>query len=177
MKQECFFYTKDNSLYLKSSGCKLSLDSICKFDCSAIAVEITAGEDFLKNANQTADHDEKNFVVEIVVPLSSVSLIDGGYDENLLANLRTFLKKLEENGGWAIISPAVDFSDGNAAAIVEEVIDATYHTTRRIKDCQSVIGIKIPDEFSEQDANALVESLSKKHPHYIYFEKNLTFRQ
>lgn len=174
MKQECFFDIKDNSLYFKSSGKKLSLDSVCKFDCSAIAVEITAGEDFLKNASQSAADGGKNFVMEIIVPLSSVVLKDGGYDENLLANLRTFLKKLEENGSWAIISPSADFSRDN---VTEEIIDATYHTTRRVKDCQSVIGVKIPDEFSGQDANALTESLSKKHAHYIYFGKDLAIRQ
>lgn len=173
MKQECFFDIKDNSLYLKSSGDMLPLDSVYKFDCSAITADITDGEDFLKNANHSASAGGKNFVVEVIVPLSAVTLKDGGYDENLLANLRTFLKKLEENGGWSIISPSADSSSSST----EEIIDAIYHTTRRVKDCQSVIGIKIPDEFSEQDANALIESLSKKHSHYIYFGKDLAIRQ
>lgn len=168
VKQECFFDIKDNSLYFKTSGNKLPLVSAYKFDCSVIVSDITAGEDFLKNASQPAIDGEKNFAVEVIVPISAVTLKDGGYDENLLANLRAFLKKLEENSGWAIISPSTDFSSPST----EEIIDATYHTARRIKDCKSVIGVKIPDGFSEQDANALIEALSKKHPHYIYFRKD-----
>lgn len=155
MKQECFFDIKDGEIFFKSNGKKLSLENMRVFDAGTLAGGGASASG--------AASSESEFAVSVRVPLESVALGDGNYDESLLAALRNFLKNLETSGSWAIIAPVC------AGASASECVSAISHTARRVKDCKSVVGVEIPPDFSEQDTAALVAELSKKHKHYVYF--------
>lgn len=165
MKQECFFDIKDGEIFFKSNGKKLSLENMRVFDAGTLAggasaSEASAGGDASASG---AASSESDFAVSVRVPLESVALGDGNYDESLLAALRNFLKNLETSGSWAILAPVC------AGASASECVSAISHTARRVKDCKSVVGVEIPPDFSEQDTAALIAELSRKHKHYIYF--------
>lgn len=191
MKQECFFDIKDGEIFFKSNGKKLSLENMRVFDAGTLAggasaSEASAGGDASASG---AASSESEFAIFVRVPLESVALGDGNYDESLLAALRIFLKNLETSGSWAILAPVcagasasekssanmnVSASAGVARATGEnlsasECVSAISHTARRVKDCKSVVGVEIPPDFSEQDTAALIAELSRKHKHYIYF--------
>lgn len=186
VKQESFFDLKDRFLYSKSSGEQLPLDCVFNFDACVLADESKISDLFLADGKfsgaslggVTADAD---FVVRVAVAFQTVMLADGGFDESFLANLRTFLKKLEAAGGWAVIAFAESaencasdkncVTDANScdSAISEIAIAAISHTARRVKDCAAVIGVEIPENFSDADITALKTELHRKHQHYFYF--------
>ncbi|MCR5289975.1 MAG: hypothetical protein K6E51_08300 [Treponema sp.] len=92
------------------------------------------------------------------------------YDESYLADLRTYLKELEDTGCYAVIEPMVD----NALSGDEErFVAAMKHTARRIKDCKSVVGFAIPQAV--QNVSMYLDELSQKHEQYVFFgHKELT---
>lgn len=185
VKQESFFDLKDRFLYSKSSGEQLPLDCVFNFDACVLADESKISDLFLADGKfsdasraVTADAD---FLVRVAVAFQTVMLADGGFDESFLANLRTFLKKLEAAGGWAVIAFAESaencasdkncVTDANSCdSIISEIsIAAISHTARRVKDCAAVIGVEIPENFSDADITALKTELHRKHQHYFYF--------
>lgn len=186
VKQESFFDLKDRFLYSKSSGEQLPLDCVFNFDACVLADESKISDLFLADGKfsdasraVTADAD---FLVRVAVAFQTVMLADGGFDESFLANLRTFLKKLETTGGWAVIAFAESAENRNDSgknsapdanlcdsAIAAIAIAAISHTARRVKDCAAVIGVEIPENFSDADITALKTELHRKHQHYFYF--------
>jgi hypothetical protein len=86
--------------------------------------------------------------LRIPVRWSQIEPEDGGYDEAFLANLR---KELKARGEDVVLEPIRDKDAGDFTA-------AVVHLTRRVKDCEKVIGVK-------GDFRAVLEG---KHPHYLY---------
>ena len=99
------------------------------------------------------------------VKWSEVETSPESYDEAFLANLRDELKKLEDEKKFVVIEPVVDKDDG-----FEPFTAAMCHTARRIKDCVSVIGFAVPENFVN-NAVSYMEELSKKHLHYCFFSR------
>lgn len=99
---------------------------------------------------------------------SDVERAEEEYDEAYLARLRDELKSLEEKGEFVFIEPVYD-----KQAIPGQFNNAMKHTSRRIKDCASVIGFALPKEVAE-DKDVLddfIQKISEKHPQYVYFSK------
>lgn len=102
------------------------------------------------------------------VKWSDVEGAEEEYNENYLAKLRDELKAMEEKGEFAFIEPVYDKD-----AIPGQFNNAMKHTSRRIKDCASVIGFALPEQVAG-DVDVLadfLEKISEKHPHYVYFAK------
>lgn len=111
-----------------------------------------------------------------VVRWSDVEPNFGEYDEAFLAALRDELKQVETADSFVFIEPVCD-KVVDSATFAEQVTAAMKHCARRIKDCASVIGFAVPDEFvaggfaANGAAAAFMEALSQKHRHYVYFCK------
>lgn len=110
----------------------------------------------------------------IEVSWSKVEIEDESYNEEFLAKLREDLKHLDDLEKFAILVPVVDKPLENENQ-VELFINAFNHTARRIKDCISVAGIKLPEEiiksgFTENSpAETFMATLTVKHAQYVYF--------
>ncbi len=102
------------------------------------------------------------------VKWSDVEGAEEVYNEAYLSKLRDELKALEEKGEFVFIEPVYDKN-----AIPGQFNNAMKHTSRRIKDCSSVIGFALPAEVAgdEDVLKDFLEKISEKHPHYVYFAK------
>ena len=149
MKLEPLFTSKDNGLFA-IDGTAVSTENCTPLN----AKDLTA------SSQLPADNKSPLLV--------SISWEEIGLDEELLANLRDYLKVLDEENRFAIIVPEAGKS-GLTAAQKDNFTASCKHCARRIKDCKSVIGFAIPEEA---DAATFMEELSQKHAHYIYFSKN-----
>lgn len=119
-------------------------------------------------------------VTAVVCSWTKVEMEPGAYNEDLLAKLRDYLKKLEENGCFAFVVPVADKAVEDAEQ-ADAYISAMVHTARRIKDAESVVGFVLPSELVEKDAGKelddnsysqwFVNDMNKKHGHYVYFMK------
>lgn len=196
MKQERLFCIQQNSLVLKSTSKKLSLTQPRNFDVKSLKSEAdeqkidalvntlapshnaSGGGSASASGENAASKDLPNgdFAVTVSIAQKDIEIADGVYDESLLACLRTFLKKLETAGGWVVISPVYESDSARASSDAfgnaEALISAISHAARRVKDCTSVIGIEIPQNFSTEESDSLKAELSRKHSHYIYFSRN-----
>lgn len=113
----------------------------------------------------------------VTVPYGAVALSDGGYNEEALAALRSYLKVLEGARCPAFLVPLAGepLSDPDET---DSFIKAAAHTARRVKDCASVVGFAVPQEFLDGGASCFGEDsraawftgeLSAKHAHYLFF--------
>lgn len=104
----------------------------------------------------------------ISVKWSEVEAAEEEYNEAFLAKLRDLLKTFESEEKYVFIEPVYDknANPGQFTATMK-------HTSRRIKDCLSVIGFAIPNEIAEDKVvvDDFIEKISEKHPHYVYFSK------
>ena len=148
MKLEPLFTSKDNSLFA-IDGTAVSTENCTPLN----AKDLTA-------SSQLPADNKSPLLVSI--SWEEIGLDETSYNEELLANLRDFLKVLDEENRFAIIVPEARKSGLTAA-------QKDNFTASRIKDCKSVIGFAIPEEA---DAATFMEELSQKHAHYIYFSKN-----
>lgn len=117
-------------------------------------------------------------ITAVVCPWKKVEIEDGNYNEEILAKLRDFLKKIEAAGAFAFIVPQAQksFSDADEA---DSFIKAMVHVARRIKDCTSVLGFAVAAELVEKDAGKkldenswsqwFINEMNVKHSHYVYF--------
>ena len=114
----------------------------------------------------------------IEIPWSTVELSEENYNEEYLAELREELKKLDERKEFAILVPIVD-KKIESAEDFELFTKAFNHTARRIKDCVSVVGYKLPEElikkgFSEASpASNFMDTISIKHAQYVNFASKI----
>ena len=127
---------------------------------------------------ESASVPAAGFVTAVVCPWSKIEIEDGNYNEEILAKLRDFLKKLEEAGLFAFVVPMTQksFADADEA---DSFIKAMVHTARRIKDCTSVLGFAVAAELMEKDAGKkldenswsqwFINEMNVKHSHYVYF--------
>ena len=148
MKLERLFEGKENSLYTVNG------ESV-KISGSAVNAA-----DFIK---QPAVSQKEALRISVNWTLSGLD--EENYNEDFLASLRDSLKALEEKNTFAIIEPVCD-SACETEAQKDAFIQSMKHCARRIKDCTSVIGFKIPGEVN---AALFTEELSAKHGHYVFF--------
>jgi hypothetical protein len=155
MKLEPLFFIKQNNLYKIQTQEKVELS---KF-------QTISYQEFTQNPLS-------NEFVKIDINWSAIELEDEVYNEELLAQLRDNLKKLDENNHFAIINPIAD-KQISSYDDADLFINACNHMARRIKDCESVIGLELPDQIFAQEAAAdFMDTLSKKHANYVFFANN-----
>jgi ribonucleotide monophosphatase NagD (HAD superfamily) len=131
-------------------------------------IEKLENPDFYSQASQ-------NSCAVFILPIKVTDVLtdeDEVYNEELLAQLRDNLKKLDENNHFAIINPIAD-KQISSYDDADLFINACNHMARRIKDCESVIGLELPDQIFAQEAAAdFMDTLSKKHANYVFFANN-----
>ena len=108
---------------------------------------------------------EKDSVVFVDMPWEKVGMDEESYNEEFLAQMRDFLKKMEDDSAFAVIVPCAEKIPGTSAE-KEDFVASMKHSARRIKDAKSVVGYAIPAYI---DAQAFIEEFRPKHAHYIYF--------
>lgn len=155
MKLEPLFFIKQNNLYKIQTQEKVELSNF----------QTVSYQEFTQNPLS-------NEFVKIDINWSAIELDDEVYNEELLAQLRDNLKKLDENNHFAIINPIAD-KQISSYDDADLFINACNHMARRIKDCESVIGLELPDQIFAQEAAAdFMDTLSKKHANYVFFANN-----
>ena len=155
MKLEPLFFIKQNNLYKIQTQEKVELSNF----------QNVSYQEFTQNPLA-------NEFVKIDINWSAIELDDEVYNEELLAQLRDNLKKLDEKNHFAIINPIAD-KQISSYDDADLFINACNHMARRIKDCESVIGLELPDQIFAQDAAAdFMDTLSKKHANYVFFANN-----
>ena len=164
MKLDPIFTAKNNELYKISDNSKVDLSDVKEINGSSLVYT-------------------NNFICKISIPWSKVELEDELYNEEFLANLRDYLKILDDKNQFAIIKPVIDKSLENQDQL-ELFINAFNHTARRVKDCVSVAGMELPSEllakgFSDDSPVVqFIEKLAVKHAQYVYFaDKNFVSEQ
>lgn len=127
---------------------------------------------------ESASVPAAGILTAIVCPWSKIEIEEGSYNEEILAKLRDFLKKLEDAPAFAFIVPQAQktFADADEA---DSFIKAMVHAARRIKDCTSVLGFAVAAELMEKDAGKKLDEnswtqwfmneMNVKHSHYVYF--------
>ena len=136
MKLEPLFFIKQNNLYKIQTQEKVELSNF----------QTVSYQEFTQNPLS-------NEFVKIDINWSAIELDDEVYNEELLAQLRDNLKKLDENNHFAIINPIAD-KQISSYDDADLFINACHHMARRIKDCESVIGLELPDQIFAQEAAA-----------------------
>ena len=155
MKLEPLFFIKQNNLYKIQTQEKVELSNF----------QTVSYQEFTQNPLSTE-------FIKIDINWSSIELDDEVYNEELLAQLRDNLKKLDENNHFAIINPIAD-KQISSYDDADLFINACNHMARRIKDCESVIGLELTDQIFAQEAAAdFMDTLSKKHANYVFFANN-----
>ena len=155
MKLEPLFFIKQNNLYKIQTQEKVELSNF----------QNVSYQEFTQNPLS-------NDFVKIDINWSAIELDDEVYNEELLAQLRDNLKKLDEKNHFVIINPIAD-KQISSYDDADLFINACNHMARRIKDCESVIGLELPDQIFAQDAAAdFMDTLSKKHANYVFFANN-----
>ena len=113
---------------------------------------------------------------QIQIKWSTVELAEESYNEDFLAKLRDELKSMEEAGTFAVLVPVVD-KPLESPEQTEAFINTFNHTARRVKDCESVAGVVLPEEIASKGfaagspAQDFMETLAIKHAQYVYFVK------
>lgn len=136
---------------------------------------------FTVSNNQLLNISDNSFVDTKIIAIkdilwSKVELQEESYNEEFLAELRTELKNLESTNKSVIINPIPD-KNLTTEIEIELFINTCNHTARRIKDCISMAGFIIPKDIlkngikAASKAETFIETLSKKHSHYIFFAK------
>lgn len=155
MKLEPLFFIKQNNLYKIQTQEKVELSNF----------QNVSYQEFTQNPLSSE-------FIKIDINWSVIELDDEVYNEELLAQLRDNLKKLDEKNHFVIINPIAD-KQISSYDDADLFINACNHMARRIKDCESVIGLELPDQIFAQEAAAdFMDTLSKKHANYVFFANN-----
>lgn len=113
----------------------------------------------------------------IEIPWTTVEIEDESYNEEFLALLRDQLKGMENMNKFAVLVPLVD-KPLETPEQFELFTNAFNHTARRVKDCISVVGYKLPSELTAAGfgegtpVESFIETLAKKHEQYVYFSSH-----
>ncbi|WP_318663305.1 hypothetical protein [Treponema sp.] len=156
MKLDPLFSVKDNQLYTIAGDAKVELNFS---DVNDISVPC--------ELNQKT-------IYKILVDQKTIEPEAECYNEEYLASLRDFLKIMEEKNVFAVLCVKPEaVSDSADSAEVESYTACVKHATRRIKDCVSLAGVWLTDEFAASGDDAkisyLIDELVGKHAHYVYF--------
>jgi hypothetical protein len=164
MKFEPLLKYQNGELICINDNKVLPTENICVYEL----------DDFLNSEHPFDDYS----VVGVKVPVKSVEISDGNYNEEILAKFRDCLKNIENGKSFVFVIPVVEKSF-ETSEDADSVISAMKHTARRIKDCQAVVGFEIPVQFLEKDKSSaldenswtmwFVSEMSAKHQHYLYF--------
>ena len=152
MKLQALFTIKDNQLQKKDG----SIFPLEKAECLNSAL----------CSSSTDLQGKEDALFFIKTPWSAIGKDESSYNEEFLANLRDFLKKLEEISAFAFIIPLADSPVTNQQE-KEDFTASCKHCARRIKDCANLIGFSIPEEA---DPAYFIEELRQKHLHYIFIQ-------
>lgn len=163
MKLDPVFVAKENKLY--------------SVDGKLIEKKISEIGD-IKNGSPSDD----SFIYDIVIPQNVIEPEKEIYNEEYLASLRDFLKVMEEKNIFAVLTVMPGRDKETAARIssgtfeddeVSGYIACVKHTARRVKDCVSVAGIKITDDFAFENAPGkimtMMDEILPKHAQYVFF--------
>jgi hypothetical protein len=164
MKLEAQFEIKKGKLFSKKTGELVDTTSLIRVDTSTVDAAVLSSESF---AGKVTGGDSG--LIGVCISWKMVEISDGIYNEEFLASLRDFLKNTEAQGVSAVIVPVTDGKAGGPA--LEQYTAAMCHTARRIKDCASVIGFAVPEEFAGNGTavSSFIDAMAVKHSHYVYF--------
>ena len=164
MKFDPLVKVVDNKLFLIADNSEISMDNVKIIEC--------------KKINEQNISAEESKVIAVLLDWPMVEMEPGAYNEEFLAELRTFLKNLEEKHIFAFIIPSAK-KDLEDADMADSFIAAMVHTARRIKDAESVIGFALAKELLVKDASSafdensygqwFINEMNIKHGHYVYF--------
>lgn len=155
MKLDPLFLAKENQLYT-IEGTKVELNFT---DVNDISANVPLQE---------------NSIYKIIVDQKMIEPEAECYNEEYLASLRDYLKIMEEKKVFAVlcVKPASS-ADSVDSAEVESYTACVKHATRRVKDCVSLAGVWILDEYAASGDDAkisyLIDELIVKHAQYVYF--------
>ncbi|MCK9169600.1 MAG: hypothetical protein M0P01_04225 [Treponema sp.] len=169
MKLEAQFKNKNGKLFSIKTGNEINTDSLIKVDAVSGKIPEPAFSEFVE---RTADRD--TVLLGICIAWSVIEISEGIYNEEFLAELRDFLKKIEQQGIYAVIIPETNGTvTGRSFA---SYTAAMVHTARRIKDCESVAGFALPAELAGDDSavSSFIDEMAVKHAHYVYFSPEKT---
>ncbi len=153
MKLTPLFTAKDKNLYKIEDNTCISLEGLKNIEIENISV--------LPGCSYFS----------LSIPWSKIELEPESYNEELLAELRTFLKKADETNAFAILIPVID-KKLDSEEDKENFINSYNHTARRLKDCVSIIGFELPLQILENNTAAqFMDTLAIKHAQYLYFVK------
>lgn len=175
MKLDPVFTVKENKLY------KISDNSQVEFCLAEISdKDFIAGikdESLLKKITA-----EKNSICSILIAQKTIEPEPEAYNEEFLAELRDALKVMEEKGLFAVLNVCPGLDDAHRAKVlsgtceddaVSGYVMSIKHTARRVKDCESVAGVFIREDFTSENAPGKVmvlqDELLVKHAQYVFF--------
>lgn len=166
MKLDALFAVKDQKL--------ISIDNTKTYNCA----DFVKIDDMSKlDAGAAADT-----IYLLEIPQSKVESEPEVYDEAFLAGLRDCLKALEEKNVFAVVKvipKSAEIAGGDLQNdAVCNYVACCKHTARRIKDCTSVTGFAIPDEYCggvEAKAAYYIDELYPKHKQYIFFVSQASY--
>lgn len=155
MKLDPLFQAKDNELYT--------------IEGSKVELKFTE----IKNIDSPCDIAPDS-ICNVIVDQKVIETEPELYNEEYLAKLRDYLKAFEDKKIFAVLTVnPLETSDNADSPAVESYTSCVKHATRRIKDCESLCGVCIPDSYAKEgDAvkvSFLIDELVKKHGHYVYF--------
>ncbi|MFA6857269.1 MAG: hypothetical protein WCR31_08680 [Treponema sp.] len=169
MKLEAQFENKNGKLFSIKTGNEIDTGNLVRVNAALIEVPELAAAEFAKNHS---DHD--TVLLGICINWKEIEISNGVYNEEFLAVLRGFLKKIEMQGMYAVIIPETNGAAGGDS--LASYTAAMVHTARRIKDCESVVGFAFPEELAGDDfaVSSFIDIMAIKHAHYVYFSPKST---
>ncbi|MBQ0162817.1 MAG: hypothetical protein KBS84_06640 [Treponema sp.] len=164
MKLDPIFTVKENKLY------KISDNSEVNFTLTDVTDIKSIGD------------GGANSIYNIIIEQKTIEPEYEAYSEEYLADLRDALKVLEEKGQFAVLNIIPGIDDANKSKILNgtceddavcDYVACVKHTARRVKDCVSVAGIFIREDFLTEGAAGKVMTLQDellvKHAQYVFF--------
>ena len=159
MKLEPLFTVKENSLFtIQGNPVNLSFTELTDIKNPPAL----AGDSFYK----------------IVINQKTIEPEDESYNEEFLAELRDFLKQLDEKKQTAVLS-IIPYESEMDAESAELYTACVKHTARRVKDCISVAGVFIESALVNRDSSSRLmmfeDELLLKHQQYVFFARKTVY--
>jgi hypothetical protein len=169
MKLEAQFENRNGKLFSIQTGSEIDTGNFVRVNAASIEVPELVSAEFAK---RNAGHD--TVLLGICIVWKTIEISEGVYNEEFLAVLRGFLKKIEAEGMYAVIIPETNGAAGGDSLV--SYTAAMVHTARRIKDCESVIGFAFPGELAGDDfaVSSFIDAMAVKHAQYVFFSSENT---
>lgn len=119
-------------------------------------------------------------IYRLSVNYSSIASAPEEYNEAFLAKLRDLLKLMEEKSLFAFIQPVAPSECFASSDSVQAFTAAYKHMARRVKDCESLIGLEIPENLTAMENGAFFTDdfgaeLTQKHDQYVFGAQKTVF--